>query len=384
MYAIYVLQENEGATRKSIAGHVGASMVVVSKALGELEQKGFIVKAPMPQDRGGRPTYSYTVQAGAFCTVGLALHADGVSGVLVDSDKRVLAESRTQVTWTDNQKKTASTVKDTVTRLLADLKRDLPGGKSPLAIGVGMPGIVDSHTGTWVRGLQIPGISHLDVAEILKFTGLPVHVEDYTRALAFYEMTVAHGRTLSDFAVVNLGLGVGASIVVNRKIYRGMHGLAGEIGHITVDPNGRRCECGMVGCLETVCSVPGMLESVRQLAGVGVISRIGRGTEGITLEIVLRHLEEGDRLVTTVIAEATGALVTGLATLTKLVNPQNIIVTGPGAALFEPSLDLITTELKRRILPEMEQDLQITFANYQPNQEAWGTALLAADRFWPE
>lgn len=383
LYAIYVMEQLQGATRRSISSFVDASMVVVSKALGELERDNLIEKTPMSQDWGGRPTFSYSVCAGGFSSVGIALQKDRAIGVLVDSDKQIRARVSEPVTWGETEAGTADTVLSAVQDLLAQLTREEPTAPNPVAVGLSLPGLVDSRSGVWVRGLQVPGVSRLNITEILKPLGLPIQAEDYTRTLAFYEMTMGNGRDVRDFVLMNLGLGVGSSIVIDRKIYRGTHGLAGEIGHITVNPNGRRCTCGMVGCLETVCSVPNILHSVRQLSLAGVITNLNTETDALNLETIKRALNDGDRLVQTVISEASEALLTGLETLTKVVNPSHIVVTGPGAVLFSPTRTVLENELRLKILPEMEQDLELRFSDYQDSQEAWGAALLAIDRAWP-
>lgn len=358
-------------------------MVVVSRALGELERAGLITKAPMAQAREGRPTYAYSVAAGAFFSVGINVFPNHLTAVVVDSDKQIRSESHIAITWSGDPSATAEELREAVHAVVSEVVGTTAQSETPAAIGICVPGIVDPDNGVWIRGFHVPGVSRLDVAAALKPIGGPLQIEDYTRALAFHEMTTGNGRANTNLAVVNLGLGVGSAVIVDRSIYRGTHGLAGEIGHISVDPNGRRCTCGMIGCVETVCSVPGILESVRHLREAGVVSGVAPGEAEWTVATLVDLLRKGDRLVSTVVAEAAEALTAALATLIKVTNPERIVITGPGAALFEPVRDTLHTNLRLRILPEMEQDLDIVFADYQPNHEARGVALLAVDRHWP-
>jgi glucokinase len=139
--------------------------------------------------------------------------------------------------------------------------------------------------------------------------------------------------------LVTLGTGVGGGLVLGGELWRGADGMAGEIGHLTIDPAGRTCRCGNAGCLETYASATGIVDRYRQLAGL---------EQSVGADGVHGRALEGDANARQTFREAGRALGLAFATLVNLLNPERIVVGGgvlPAWDLFMPAAE---QELRRR------------------------------------
>ena len=133
-------------------------------------------------------------------------------------------------------------------------------------IGIGAPA-GNARTGQ-LLGVNLSWENHLNFREVVsRTTALPVVLDNDANATAIGEMYFGIARELNDFILITLGTGLGSGIVVNRELVYGSDGLAGELGHVCVDMNGRDCNCGRKGCLETYASATGLKRTVFELMG---------------------------------------------------------------------------------------------------------------------
>lgn len=137
---------------------------------------------------------------------------------------------------------------------LADIFKRLGGGEQ---LGIGVPGLLDRARGHLIASPNLPGFVDLSVKhELARRVGLPperVHVENDANAAAVGELWLGAGRGTRDALLVTLGTGIGGGLILNGELYAGS-GMAGEVGHVVVDPHGPPCGCGKRGCVETLAS----------------------------------------------------------------------------------------------------------------------------------
>lgn len=157
-----------------------------------------------------------------------------------------------------------------------------------LSVGMGIPGLVDSGTGRVMHAVNL-GVDSLDLAaRAAALLGVPVAVENDVKAAALGAAALRDDTGIGSMAYLNIGTGVAAGIVVDGTLWRGAHGTAGEIGHISVDPNGRACACGQRGCIETLCG-GGMLSQVWGRPGaLPVLDIFDAADQGDTEALLLR------------------------------------------------------------------------------------------------
>ena len=185
------------------------------------------------------------------------------------------------------------------------------GAGGLVGVGVGVPGFIDLEKGLVTRAANLPGFENFPIRDqIEKELGAPVILENDANAAALGEKWMGAGRDCDDLVLLTLGTGVGGGIISGGKILHGFVGMAGEVGHITVSPNGNPCGCGNQGCLEKHASAT---------AVIGMARLIGLG-ENLTSEDVYRLAVGGNENAKAVFVAMGEALGIALATLINIFN----------------------------------------------------------------
>jgi glucokinase len=218
---------------------------------------------------------------------------------------------------------------------VSDLRDEaLQSGQPIRGIGLGLPGIIDTRTGSVGEDIQnLPELRGLPVRRILEERfGLPVAVDNDVNALALAEWFFGAGRDCRSLAVIAAGTGVGGGLILNGALVRGAGGYGGEIGHIPVDLDGRECFCGSRGCVKAYASGPDIADQARALAGRGESPRLlalaGGDLGRIDAPMVFAAAAQGDPAALRVAAKASQALGAAVAVLINLCNPELIVLAG--------------------------------------------------------
>jgi glucokinase len=212
----------------------------------------------------------------------------------------------------------------------------LSGGAKIMGVGIGAAGQIDRKNGVVVDAPNL-GVKDMPMADILgKQFGKPVAIGNDVEVAALGEYIYGSGRGYSTFIVIFVGTGIGGGIVQNGRLYAGLTGTAGEIGHMTIQAGGRICPCGSRGCLEAYASRTAITRAIMAEIHHGRTSVLTeeaelQQTEG---EIIIRSgllanaLNHGDALVNEIVTEAADFLGYGLASVMNFYNPECIILGG--------------------------------------------------------
>lgn len=307
--------------RLEVARRVGLSAAAVTKAVRPLIEAGYLVEGADDAARPalGRPANLVRVDGGRALFIGVKVTGDEIIGVLTDLCCRIRVARH--VPLPDRAAKA-------VLASIADLVQDLlteADGVPVLGLGVAVSGDVDRTEGT-VRYSPFLDWRDVPLAELTALTtGLPVTVDNDVRALTVAEQWFGAGAGLSDFAVVTVGAGIGCGLVVHGRVVAGAHGVAGEIGHVTVDPNGPLCHCGNRGCVEAIAGEAAIVRRIQEITGV----ELADAAEALTLA---RRGVAGAREVYARAGEAIGR---GIATVANLLGPERVIISGEGLAAYD-------------------------------------------------
>ncbi|MCL6594242.1 MAG: ROK family glucokinase [Alicyclobacillus sp.] len=207
-------------------------------------------------------------------------------------------------------------------------------GTSPSAVrgaGFGVPAFLDLTSGTVVEAINL-GWHHVPLQHLLnQVFPCPVALDNDANLAALGEAWAGAGRGVQSLLGVTLGTGVGGGIVLNGRVYHGANGMAGEIGHFTVQPDGWPCNCGRRGCLETVASATGLLRAGQAAWQAGQVA----GGPVQSAEDVCLRAAAGDAGALAVVRAAASALGYVLAQAAALLNPEVIVLGGGVAAAGE-------------------------------------------------
>ncbi len=247
-------------------------------------------------------------------------------------------------------------------------------------VGMGTPGVVDAEQGIMLSdAVNIPEWKGRNLkSELERVLGIPAFIENDANAAGLGEFVFGSGRGAKSLILVTLGTGIGGAVIINGELIRGVSFAAGELGHISVDPNGQRCGCGNYGCIELYASGPAIAQRAREYVLRGVNTKLSTmaSPEELTAEHVARAAREGDFLAQSILAEAGKLLGVALAGIVNLLNPDRIVIGGGVAQAGDWILEPVRWEIKRRALPDATKVLQVVPAALGTNAGILGAAAL--------
>lgn len=274
---------------------------------------------------------------GAPVVIGIDLGGTNLRVAGLGAGGELVVSHREQTAAREGPEPVIARIVAAIERVAGDISE---AGGTVRGVALGAPGIISSREGTVVASPNLPGWRDVPLRDRIKAAvGLPVLLENDANAAAFGEYWLGAGVGCHSMVLLTLGTGVGGGLVLAGGLWRGADGMAGEIGHITVEPGGRVCRCGNAGCLETYASATGIVDSYRNLAGI---------EEAVTAEEVHRRAHEGDANARQSYREAGRSLGIAFAALVNLLNPELIVIGGgvlPAWDLFMPAAE---QELRRR------------------------------------
>ncbi len=202
-----------------------------------------------------------------------------------------------------------------------------------LAACVGAPGPSNPHTGVVFSPPNLPGWKDVPLAQLMtERLGLRCFVDNDANLACYGEFWLGAGQGTQNMCLLTLGTGVGGGIIVFGRLLRGIDGTAAEIGHMTVQRDGRPCGCGAHGCLEAYGSVTGMLQTAVEGMESGrktVLSdRCAGNPDVLTGEMISEVAAAGDEFATWVLQETGAWLGVGISSLINLFNPEKIVLAG--------------------------------------------------------
>jgi predicted NBD/HSP70 family sugar kinase len=346
---VRTLQELGVASRADLARRTGLSPSTVSSLVADLKDEALIVERSHERAaaaQSGRPPVLLGLSPSAGVLAGIDFGKRHLAVAVSDLAHDVLAEA-----WRDMPEDyAAADGMDRAGELLdgaleeAGAARDLV-----LGVGLGLPGPIHRLTGTIGSPAILPGWVGIHVAEeMTERLGLPVHVDNDANLGALAEYHRGAGDECTSMAYLKVATGIGAGLVVDGRLFHGVGGTAGEIGHTTIDENGPICRCGRRGCLETFAAAPAVVDLLRPSLG-----------SGLTVDGVLERAREGDPGCQRAIADAGRHIGQALGNLCNLFNPQRIVVGGTLGAAGDLLLDPIREAVERAAIPSATDDVQI-------------------------
>ncbi len=298
-------------------------------------------------------------------------------GVVVDADAEVLVQEK----WPTREGAHA------VTQMLAELSAELADRSGDdvevRGVGVGMAGLVD-NAGRLRKAPNLVDADEFAVTDLLEpRVGLPVFVDNDANCAARAELTVGVARGVEHAVLITLGTGIGAALISGGGVVRGAAGMAGEPGHMLVDPNGPECVCGLRGCWERYASGAGLAHLARVAASegrlAGVLAELGDDIEALHGEHVTRAARLGDDEASAVLDDFAWWVSVGMANCAALSDPELIIVGGGLVRdwdLFGPRVHGLLNEVL--VAAEHRPQIRVEPATAGEAAGAMGAALLAA------
>jgi predicted NBD/HSP70 family sugar kinase len=312
--------------RVQVAKELAVSPATVTTLTSELIELGLLeeVSAPREGDGGrGRPAVALRVRPAAHYVAGIKLSDREHTAVIVDFAGNLVADHALPRQPGAMELPALLEATEALVRELCQ-RAGLPQERVS-AVGLGVPGFVDSQQGI-VHWSPILAARHVPLAAAVSARlRLAVNVDNDANLVTLAELWFGAGRGLSDFAVVTIEHGVGMGFVLNHRIYRGAQGLGTELGHTKVQLDGALCRCGQRGCLEAYVADYALAREATTALNWGA-----REAQSVTmlLESLYDHAKAGNAAARSIFHRAGRFLALGLANVVNLFDPELIILSG--------------------------------------------------------
>jgi N-acetylglucosamine repressor len=326
--ALNLIRSKQPISRAELARLMGVRRGAVSRLIDELLGAGLIFEGAKGESRGGRRPLHLHIETRLRCVAAVDVSASHTALLLTD----LLGHPLVDVIELPTRRNPQQLVRDVAGAVSRMLEAHPEAGECA-GVGVSVSGLVDA-TGR-VEFSPTLGWRDVDLLEPLKAaTKLPVMVENSTKACVLGQVWAVRGGAPVEGPVVfvNVSDGVGVGIAVDGKLLRGVHNLAGELGHVPLNMYGPRCSCGQRGCWEAYVSKRAVIARYR---GTDPSWPESAKTAPVTIEHIMARARAGEGQALEALRETGLFLGRGFATIVKAVDPRRIYVGGEITAVWD-------------------------------------------------
>jgi predicted NBD/HSP70 family sugar kinase len=370
-----LLWRKKRMSRADIARELNLSRSTASKIVDTLLETRLIAEIGTAKSTGGRKPIVLEFQDDARGILGVDLGASHIAVALTNMRGRVYG-------WVERDHPVRMDPEGTRSLVIEMCENLIDAQNRPqnwlLSVGVSVPSPVDPLQPRHLSEVVIPAWQgRSGIEQLESHFKVPVFIDNDANLGTLAEFWWGAGRNRNHFVYIKISTGIGAGYVLNGDIYRGANGFAGEMGHVSLDPNGELCVCGLRGCLATKVTVPAMIKRAKTLLGEFPASSLIRSE--INQQSIADAAMDGDPLAERVIQEVATSLSTAIIGWLNLMNPE-LVVVGSGS-----------THIDNLVLPIVRQKIgkhtlvQSAAAEIQSSQlgnqgVAIGAATLVIDR----
>jgi glucokinase len=315
--------------------------------------------------------------------VGVDIGGTNVKIVLVDPLQQQLVESVQLKTLA--YRGPERIVTDVAGRIV-ELKgrAEAEGGLQLAGVGVGCAGLIDLAEEAVLTSPNLPGWKNVQLGTVLKEKiQVPVLIENDVNCICYGEYLLGAGRSLNTFFCVAPGTGVGGGLIIDGKIWQGQGFSAGEVGHMTIEPEGDKCLCGNRGCLETLASGSWLVERAKRHLRQGVessLTSVLESSAGLSAENIYQAAVSGDRLAQKLFEVVGRSLAIAIANVVHLLGVRNVLIAGGLAKGWDAFIGSLREELRHRLTLIPATEVQLVRARLGDKAGPLGAAYLVAER----
>ena len=339
------LRLHSPVSRAGLAVYTGLTRSTVSRIIDQLMDQGLVHEVGAQPEKVGRPGTLIELDPAGGAALGVEIGVGFVSIILTDFIGRVQWRKRLKM---PDESDLLSYLHQAEEMIGEALQVSKTGGYHLLGIGVGVWGLVDIQKGE-VR--FAPNLKWRDVPLKQLWEGrfgLTVFVENDANAAAMGEYYLGTAKNVDDFIYINTGIGLGGGIISAGQLFRGWNGYAGEVGHMTIDPQGETCMCGKRGCWETLVGSRVAVQNYKRQTG-----------RDATFEELVQLLRAKDPTCVALFSDMALALGIGIGSLANIFYPRCIVVGGALQPLSDVILPIARDTFAKNSLFQPQQDIQI-------------------------
>ena len=367
-------------SRSEITDALGVSRSKISMEVGRLIEDDLLAEDGLAQSDGGRRSSLLRIPRSAGLVAAVDLGATSIDVALCSLGGDLVVHRGEPADIKDGPRDVLGRAEAMLSGLLEEQGAE---ARDVLAIGVGVPGPVEQASGLLKSPPIMPGWDLFPIRDV--FAGkyaAPVFIDNDVNLMALGEHRYGVGRGVDDMLFVKIGTGIGGGIIAEGRLYRGVQGCAGDIGHICVDPDGPVCSCGNRGCFEAMAAGPAIASRAERGAREGLSPALARVLDErgeLSAKDVGEAASLGDYHAVEIIRESGRIAGRVLATLVSTLNPSLIVIGGGVANIGHSLLAEIRSAVYSRSLPLATRNLPIVLSELDREAGVTGASVLAAE-----
>ena len=349
-------------SRSAVAEQIGITKSTVSQSVAELEETGWMKSgASESATSPGRPSLPLTLAAENFALLGAEIRVEQINVVAIDAYGKIIAQQQS----IGDYRQVSQALDHLEHNIRAVLQHPKLENRTMLGVGIGIPGPVDIAQGLV---LHAPNLGWKRIAlQTMILERLPelpnLHVDNDANFAVFAEYMFGQHKQSADLLYLYIDTGIGGGLILGHQLYRGRRGFAGEIGHMTVLPNGSRCSCGNQGCAETLFSAWALSEAYQKETG-----------RAVSIEELIILLEQQDPIARRIINKAGMYFGIFLGSLANVFDPRLMIIGGQFARLSKYILEPADKEIHKRLFGDEFRTIRLEPCAFGSNAAAIGAA----------
>ena len=345
------VRQHEPIPRAEVARLTGLSRTTVGHIVDDLIAEGFAREGDSQRARAsaGRRVIPVHFNATAAYVLGVSIGRSHLTLVLCDLSAHIVDRIEAPFAITDGPDTCLPVIVRTIHDVVSSHHIEWT---DIIGIGFGLPGTMDEQLDGLISERGLPGWKGVNLRQRLGAAlGVPVYLDNNANLGALGEMRYGSRRGISNLLYVKVGVRIGSGMIINGQVYRGSSGSAGEIGHMTVDPDGPLCDCGNRGCLKAFAGAPAILTEVqRTIPGIE------------SLPYVIAEAEAGNPTCIAALTRAGSYLGVALASLLNFFNPALVVLDGSTMRAGDLVLPVVRAEVRQRSLPAPLAHTQIVLS----------------------
>lgn len=385
MLVLNTIYKEKPISRAETAKRTGLNKSTVSALVEELLSEGLILEIGTGESQGGRKPINLSINKEIGSVIGIDLGVNYILSVLTNFAGQIIWEKRIiikNIIDSPQQKihDLFDLIKETITHAPAT-RRGIIG------MGIGVPGMVNYDKGYVLSAPNLlwENIKLKDIVE--EEFHIPTLVDNEANAGAIGEKWFGLGKKASEFLYVSAGIGIGAGIVINNELYRGARGLAGEIGHMTVDVHGIKCTCGNIGCWEEYASEKALIryfkDNSAQYPDSILLSKVSTEyVDNLNILQIIDAAKKGDSLAIDGFKHIGYYLGVGVANLINAFNPACVVIGNVLPLAGDILMDELRKEVARRCFSSKYSNVKISSSELYMNACALGAVALVISRIY--
>lgn len=344
-----VIRDNGSLSRAEIAKLTGLTPASVTNITKILIEDKFLIESKIGESSGGRPPIILELNPDARYVIGIGIGVGVIDVVITNLSAKII--SKKSMIIGDERYDYNLVFAELVNLINEVIELSNIERKNILGAGVALHGIVNAKSGESIHSLYY-GWKNINIKKRLEDElQLAIYVDNDVRAMALGESLFGATKDISNFVTLNISNGIGAGIIINNTPYYGVDFSAGEIGHIAVELDGDKCNCGNYGCLETIASNNNITKKAIKLIKQGVSSSLIKDIDNInnlTIEDICNAAKNGDEMSITVLKEAARYIGIAITNLINILNPTAIVVVGEIFENTTYAIDTLSEIVKNR------------------------------------